>query len=160
MTTFTELQASPVLRDTYGVSGMPGPLFMAVAKGLKVLLAADGAIHPAELNSYLETCQRYGADAAMLRELHGFNAHEATFEACFAGVDAMLIPTRALLYDVIRIAKADGDYALGERAAVRRAATLLGVSDNWVEKITALVDAENALAELRLRLLADGTQGA
>lgn len=159
MTSFTELQASPVLRDTYGVSGMPGPLFMAVAKGLKVLLAADGAIHPAELNSYLETCRRYGADSVMLRQLHEFNAHDATFDECFAGVDPMLIPTRALLYDVIRIAKADGDYARGEQVAVRHAASLLGVSDNWIEKIAALIDAENALAELRLRLLTDGTAG-
>jgi uncharacterized tellurite resistance protein B-like protein len=160
MTTFTELQASPVLRDTYGVSGMSGPLFVAVAKGLKVLLAADGAIHPAELNSYLETCRRYGADGVMLRELHAFDARDATFEECFAGIDALQIPTRALLYDVIRIAKADGDYARGEQAAVSRAATMLGVSDDWVEKITALIDAENALAELRLRLLAAEAPGA
>ena len=160
MTTFTELQTSPVLRDTFGVSGMPGPLFMAVAKGLKVLLAADGAIHPAELNSYLETCRRYGADGVMLRELNEFNAHDTTFEECFAGVDPMLIPTRALVYDVIRIAKADGDYARGERAAVRHAATVLGVGDGWIEKITALIDAENALAELRLRLLADSVESA
>lgn len=156
MSTFTELQTSPALRDTYGVSGMPGPLFVAVARGLKVLLAADGTIHPAELNCYLETCRRYGADDAMLRGLQEFDPHETSFGECFAGVDPMLIPSRALLYDVIRIAKADGDFAQGERSAVVTAARVLGVGDEWVEKISALVDAETALAALRLAVLTEG----
>jgi hypothetical protein len=77
-----------------------------------------------------------------------------TFEDCFAGVDPMLIPTRALLYDVIRITKADEDYAQAEQAAVNKAAQLLGIDEEWVDKISALVDAENSLAMLRLRLLA------
>ena len=153
MSTFTELHSSAVLRDTYGVSGMPAPLFISVARALKVLLAADGAIHPAELNAYLETCKRYGASPDMVRELQSFNPQDVTFDECFAGIDPMLIPAKSLLYDVIRIAKADDDYARGERTAVTIAATLLGVESTWIEKITALVDAEAALDSLKLRLL-------
>jgi uncharacterized tellurite resistance protein B-like protein len=154
MSTFTELQTSAAFRDTYGVSGMPGPLFMAVARGLKVVLGADGRIHPAELNAYLETCRRYGASDEMLRELQEFDCGDTTLEQCFAGIDPDSIPARALLYDVVRIAKADADYARGESIAVRHAADLLGIDDEWLGKITALVDAEDALRELRLRLLA------
>jgi uncharacterized tellurite resistance protein B-like protein len=154
MSTFTELQFSAAFRDTYGVSGMPGPLFMAVARGLKVVLAADGRVHPAELNAYLETCRRYGASDAMLRDLQEFEPGTMTIEQCFAGIDPDSIPARALLYDVVRIAKADADYAGGERAAAQHAAELLGIDDEWLEKITALVDAEEALRELRLSLLA------
>jgi uncharacterized tellurite resistance protein B-like protein len=133
---------------------MPGPLFMAVARGLKVVLAADGKLHPAELNGYLETCRRYGASDAMLRELQEFDPRSMTVEQCFAGIDPDSIPARALLYDVVRIAKADADYARGERAAVRHAADLLDLDDEWLDKITALVDTEDALRELRLTLLA------
>lgn len=154
MTTFTELYASPTLRDTYGVSGMSRPLFTSIARGLKVLLAADGTIHPAELNAYLETCRHYGASAPMLRELMEFDPEGVTFEECFAGVDHMMIPTRALLYDVIRILKADGEYHEAERSAVHKAAQLLDIDEDWIEKISALVDAENSIAMLRLRLLA------
>lgn len=154
MSTFTELQFSVAFRDTYGVSGMPGPLFVAVARGLKVVLAADGRIHPAELNAYLATCRKYGASDEMLRELQAFDPTGVTIDECFAGIDADTIPARALLYDVIRIAKADADYARGESAAVRRAAELLGIDDEWLEKIDALVDAEDALRQLRLTLLA------
>lgn len=153
MSTFTELHTSAVLRDTYGVSGMPGPLFLSVARGLKVLLGADGAIHPAELNAYLETCKRYGASDEQLRELQGFDTHESSLDECFAGIDPIMIPTRALLYDVIKIAKADGDYARGERAAVTVAAKLLGIDEDWIERITALIDAEAAIDALKLRML-------
>jgi hypothetical protein len=58
------------------------------------------------------------------------------------------------LYDVIRILKADGEYHEAERAAVHRAAQMLDIDEDWIEKISALVDAENSLAMLRLRLLA------
>ena len=153
MSTFTELHTTGARRDTYGVSGMSGPLFLAVARGLKVLLAADGTIHPAELNAYLETCKRYGASDGELRELQEFDPHGVMFDQCFADIDPMMVPTRALLYDVVRIAKADGDYARGERTAVTIAATLLGVEQDWIEKVTALVDAENALESLKLHLL-------
>jgi uncharacterized tellurite resistance protein B-like protein len=154
MSTFTELHTSAAFRDTYGVSGMPGPLFMAVARGLKVVLASDGRIHPAELNAYLDTCRRYGASDAMVRELQAFDPSDTTLEQCFAGIDPDSVPARALLYDVVRIAKADADFARGESVAVRHAADLLGIDDEWLEKITALVDAEDALCELRLSLLA------
>lgn len=153
MSTFTELHGSPALRDTYGVSGMRAPLFRAVARGLKVLLAADGRIHPAELNAYLETCRRYGADDAMIAELQAFDAAATTFDECFAGIEPDTIPARALLYDVIRICKADADFAGTERAAVRHAADVLGVEPDWMGKITALVDAEEALQQLKLALL-------
>jgi uncharacterized tellurite resistance protein B-like protein len=153
MSTFTELHSSSVARDTYGVSGMPAPLFISVARALKILLAADGAIHPAELNAYIETCKRYGASPDMLRDLQAFNPQDTTIDECFAGIDPMLIPVKSLLYDVIKIAKADNDYARGERTAVTIAASLLGVDLDWVEKITALVDAEAALDALKLRML-------
>ena len=146
MSTFTELQVSTAFRDTYGVSGMPGPLFLSVARALKVVLAADGKIHPAELNAYLETCRRYGASDDMLHELQGFEPSDTTLERCFAGIDPDAIPARALLYEVIRIAKMDADYDRSERAEVRHAAALLGIEDEWLDKITALVDAEGRVA--------------
>jgi uncharacterized tellurite resistance protein B-like protein len=153
MSTFTELYGSTALRDTYGVSGMPGPLFVAVAHALKVVLASDGTIHPAEHNAYLETCRRYGASEKLLDELKAWDPAGTTLDDCFKGIDPELIPSRLLLYDVIRIAKADGDYDRAERAAVSEAARMLDVDGDTLDRITALVDMEDALANLRLLLL-------
>ncbi len=153
MSTFTELLGGAGLRDTYTVSGMRAPLFMSVARALKVLLAANGEIHPAELNAYLAVCRKYGASDDVLHELRDFDPAGVSLDECFHGVDPDSIPTRALLHNAIRIAKADGDYDGGERSAVHRAAEMLGIGDEWLANITALVDAEEALSRLRMSML-------
>lgn len=153
MITYTELVGSHVPRETERVSGIPGQLFLQIARALKVVLAADGEVNGAELNVYLDTCRRFGAPNSMLDELRDFDPTCTTLEECFGALDADSIPARSLLYDAIRIAKADGSYDRSERAAVTRAAELLGLEDEWVEKITALVDAEEALTNLRVALL-------
>ncbi|MGH7503108.1 MAG: TerB family tellurite resistance protein [Longimicrobiales bacterium] len=153
MTMFTELVCGSGVRDTLGVSGIPGPLFVQIARALKVVLAADGELHPAEVNEYLDTCRRYGAPDEMLDELRDFDPSVTSIEECFGGIAPESIPYKALLYDAIRIAKADGSYAMNERAAVRNAARILGINDDGVMDITALVDAEDAMRSLRFSML-------
>jgi len=153
MITFTELMTSRAARDPEHVSGIPRPLFHSIACALKIVLAADGRVGGAELNTYLETCRRFGAPDDMLEELRDFDTSCMTLDACFQGIDPDSIPARSLLYDAIRIAKADGSYDRAERAAVTRAAELLGLDDTWVTQITALVDAEEALHRMRVTML-------
>jgi uncharacterized tellurite resistance protein B-like protein len=153
MSTFTELVGTSALRETLGVSGIPAPLFVCVARALKVVLAADGEIHGGEMNAYLESCRRFGAPDELLRELRTFDPSTTTVDECFEGVDPDSIPARSLLYEAIRIAKADGVYGDSERRAVRRAAELLGIDDEWLVNITALVDAEESLRNLRVSML-------
>lgn len=153
MSTFTELVSGSGVRDTLGVSGIPADRFLSIARALKVVLAADGTVHGAEVNAYLEACRRYGAPDAMLEELRAFDPADTTLESCFQGMDPDSIPARALLYEAVRIAKADGTFADAERRAVERAAELLGLDEEWLANITALVDAEDALRALRTRML-------
>lgn len=153
MITFTELVTSRAARDPEHVSGIPRPLFHSIACALKIVLAADGKVNGAELNTYLETCRRFGAPDDMLDELRDFDPSCTSLEACFEGIDPDSIPARSLLYDAIRIAKADGSYDRAEREAVTKAAKLLRLDDAWVEHITALVDAEEALHRMRVAML-------
>lgn len=153
MSTFTELVSSSGLRETMGVSGIPAPIFLSIARALKCVLAADGVVDGGELNAYLETCRRFGAPDEMLEELRRFDPSDTRVEACFQGMDPDSIPARTLLYEAIRIAKADGKYADAERATVKRAAEVLGIDDDWLANITALADAEEALRSLRVSML-------
>lgn len=153
MSTFTELVGSSSLRDTLGVSGIPAPIFVRIARALKVVLAADGEIHPAELNEYLATCRQFGAPDDMLEELRQLDPAGTSLEECFEGMEPDSIPGRTLLYEVIKIATADAEYASAEQAAVTRAAELLGIDADTCAHLVALVEAERALRSLRISLL-------
>jgi tellurite resistance protein len=148
---------SSALRETHGVPEMPREAFMSVAKAFKVVLAADGELHPKELAAYRDTCRTYGATDDVLRELDAFDPTDVSVEQAFGGMQLSQVPVRGLLYDVIKAAQADGDYASAERGAVETAARVLGVGSDVLAQITALVDEENALRDRRHQLLATPT---
>jgi tellurite resistance protein len=60
---------------------------------------------------------------------------------------------RALLYDAIRVSRADGTYAKEEKAAAARVAKLLGVDAAVLTAIEALVEMETSVRNMRSTLL-------
>jgi uncharacterized tellurite resistance protein B-like protein len=145
---------SAALSETHGVPEMPREAFMSVAKAFKIVLAADGELHPKELAAFRDTCRTYGATDDVLGELEAFDPTGVSVEQAFGGMDLSRIPARGLLYDVIKAAQADGDYASAERAAVESAARLLGIDADVLAQLTALVEEENGLRDRRHQLLA------
>ena len=61
-------------------------------------------------------------------------------------------PARAMLYDAITIASADG-FTEKERTLLERVAKLLGVDDSVYNAVLSLVEAETALNRLKGSLL-------
>lgn len=59
---------------------------------------------------------------------------------------------RAMLYQAIRMSRADGVYGEKERAAAARAAELLGIERSVLHSLTALAEMEDACERLRLSL--------
>jgi uncharacterized tellurite resistance protein B-like protein len=145
---------SAALSETHGLPEMPRDAFMAVAKAFKVVLAADGVLHPKELQAYRDACRTYGATDELLQELEAFDPMGASIAQVFDGMDLSRIPARGRLYDVIKAARADGDDAVAEQTAVREAARVLGVSDDVVDLLRGLVDEEEQLRARRLQALA------
>jgi hypothetical protein len=62
---------------------------------------------------------------------------------------------RILVYDAIRASHVDG-YTDGERAAVRKAARLLGIDDATVAELEQLVQDEHQLKRRRIAALMPG----
>jgi tellurite resistance protein len=141
------------LKHAHGVAEMPSDVFMAVAKAFKVVLAADGTISPPEHDAYVETCKNYGASESMMGELEAFDPFSTTLEKLLGSVDKAKIPARGLLYDSVRVASADGDFAKAEDIAVHKAAKLLGLDDAVVDSIIAIVKMEEAVRTARLAVL-------
>jgi tellurite resistance protein len=141
------------LKQAHGVEQMPADVFMAVAKAFKLVLAADGTISPPEHDAYVETCRNYGATEAMLGELEAFDPFSTTLEKLLGSIDKSKVPARGLLYDSVRVASADGDFAKAEDEAVHKAAKLLGIDNTVVDSIIAIVKMEEAVRTARLSVL-------
>jgi uncharacterized tellurite resistance protein B-like protein len=145
--------SSTALREAHGVDEISAADFLTISKVAKIAIAADGEIHPAELKAYLEVARSYGATDEMIDELREFDPTSMTIEEVLGPVDSNQFPTRGLLYDVIKIAKADGDFATEERDAVRTAAELLLLDEAVVNQIVAQVELEEAVLKSRRLLL-------
>jgi tellurite resistance protein len=149
----TELILSAGIRERHGLPGTPRQFFDVFARALKILAAADGEVHPAEMDAYLDTLRLFGADEVMIATYRDFDPASTTIAEVFQGIDTSIIPGRGLLYDAIRIAQADGDYSGEESAAVLDAARILGIDAETVGIIVALAEAEAALKRLHTALL-------
>jgi len=139
--------------ERYGsVVGQPSPeRALSIAKVLKCIIAADGAVSATELAAFLDMSVMFGLSEQQAAQFVAFDPRSTTLAQCLQGLqnDAL---TRRMLYDAIRISSVDG-YAGAERAAVRSAARAMQIDDATVALLEGLVHAEQGVAEMRNRLL-------
>ncbi|MEW6731919.1 MAG: TerB family tellurite resistance protein [Acidobacteriota bacterium] len=118
-------------------------------KALKVIIGADGQIAEAELNALKKGMKRMGAPEDLVRQIEEFDISGVKLESVLPTLTPGGRRARYLLRDAIDISRADGTYAAEEKAAVARAAQLLGVSEEVTRSIEALVELEHAVNHLR-----------
>jgi tellurite resistance protein len=142
-------------RDRYGsVVGQPAPeRALRIGKAIKLIIAADGEVSEGELAAFADLATMFGATEELFSQFVAFDPRSTTLEDCLQGLgnDAL---ARRMIYDAIKISSVDG-YAAQERAAVSRAAQIMGIDGATVTLIEGLVEAERGLAGIRARLLAE-----
>ena len=115
------------------------------------IAGADGEISPREWEFLVFHGRAIGADDAPIEKWRAIDYKSQTLEDL---TKSAFIKTRgkSLLYDAIRTASAD-HYAAEEKAAVARAATLLGVEPKVVAELEAFVEMEASVTKMRSSLL-------
>ncbi|MFD5554689.1 TerB family tellurite resistance protein [Streptomyces sp. NPDC127068] len=139
----------------YGIREVSPESVLNYGLALLTIAAADGEVATAELQWLLDHQRRFGAPAEILDQYQSFVPH---------GVDlADLLRTvrvdsdswqgnRHLLYHAVQMASADGDFHEAERARLMEAAALLGVTDDIVHALIALIALERSVTTLRQSL--------
>ena len=122
-------------------------------KALKVIIGADGQIPEAELNALKKGMNRMGASEALKQEVLNFDITGVALESVLPNFTQGGTRARMLIRDAIELSSADGTYAVEEKAAVEKAASLLGVDQETVKALQALVEMEHAVKRLRKALL-------
>jgi len=138
--------------ERYGRTPKSDQDAVSYLKALKVIISADGHIAKEELEALNKGLARIGASEDLKKQVESFNPQGATLESVLPTMKPGGLRARMLLRDAIEISRADGHYAAEEKAAVARAARLLGVSETTVKSIESLVELEHATKHLRKAL--------
>ena len=122
-------------------------------KALKVIISADGEVHEAERAALHKGLEKVvGASPELVKEIDSFDPHGVTLQSVLPSMKPGGLRARMLLRDAIEISRADGKYAAEEKAAIAKAAQLLGVDETTVKSIESLVELEHAVKHLRKAL--------
>jgi uncharacterized tellurite resistance protein B-like protein len=122
-------------------------------RALKIVIAADGVVSEKELHALRLGMRYMGVPEEVRQQVEAFDPQEARLLQVLPSFQLGGIEARYLLRDAIELAGADGVYALAERNAVHRIATILGVSSEIVRTLESLVELERAARRLKKALL-------
>ncbi len=167
------VDATPELTAECGVEKVARRTFMDYAKLILAISAADGELADAEVKFFIDKAKLYRLPDGMIEEGMAFaDQFRQRFSSASAPTGARRDPAGGptvanlareflrnehavgykkrnaavmAVYDSIKMARADGSYADEERAAVRRAADIMGVSAETLAAVEELVDFELAL---------------
>ena len=151
-----KIQPSKYAVDKYNATALVDfDMGITYSGALLAIAGADGTLADAELQWYLDEAVLMGVtqeyvDALRKIDWKNVNIEEALSQVNF---DFPINVKRSLLYQAIKMSRADGEYHEKEKAAVAKAAEILGVEKSVVESIEAVAEMEdNATKMLRLIL--------
>lgn len=149
------LPMSDLCRELYGLSAATREAFLNYGRALMVIAGADGEVSGPELDWLIDHQRRMGAPEDVIEQYRDFDFRRADLNDLLPAIRTDVETWQAaphLVYHAIRMSSADGVYAAEERAQVLRAARLMGVPDDIVLSLHALVDMEQAVHDLRAAL--------
>ena len=156
MTTETSLKVTPYAKKKYNVTA---PIDVDVARNyLRAIVAiagADGELAQKELDWFVEEQNLVGVPSDLIEEnIIKFDGKGADIEQLLAGIhyDFPLNFRRCMLYQAIKMSRADGVYHDKEKAAVARAAQILGIERSVIASLESLVEIEESADRLRLAI--------
>ncbi|MEU3822424.1 TerB family tellurite resistance protein [Streptomyces sp. NPDC030392] len=155
MTTAQMVPMSELCQDLYGLSAATQEAFLNYGKALLVIAGSDGEVSEAEYAWLVDHQRRMGAPEEVIELYSTFDYRKADLRDLLPDIRTDVETWQAaphLVYHAIQMCGADGVYAQAEKAQVLRAARLMGVRDDIVLSLHALVDMERAVHDLRAAL--------
>lgn len=150
------LQPTKYAQHRYNLTA-PVDFDVAVKYGgaLMAIAGADGELAEKEFQWYVDEQELLTVDSQeYIETLRKFDWKNANIEELLNGIkyDFPLNFRRTMLYQAIKMSSADGVYQEKEKAAVAKAAEILGIDRSMVISIESLAQMEDASERLRLSL--------
>ena len=155
-------------RHRYSTDDVPEQALEAYGYILLAVSGADGEISAKERRWFEDWADSIGASAELRSKWDAFDSGSLNLETFISGTrerrkaewktlikaETSINYARTLVYDSIRMARADDEYHPHERDAVHRAAKMLHVDKATLLSIEALVDVEEGIRAMRRSLFA------
>ncbi len=156
MATATTLTGTSYAKKRYNVTA---PVNADVAKNyvraIVAIASADGELAQKELDWFVEEQRMLGASSDFIEEnITKFDGKNANIEELLGGIhyDFPLNFRRCMLYQAIKMSRADGEYHDKEKAAVARAGQILGIERSVVASLESLIEIEESADRLTLAI--------
>ncbi|MGK7904121.1 MAG: TerB family tellurite resistance protein [Hormoscilla sp.] len=150
------LQPTKYAKQKYNLTS-PGDFEVGVKYGcaLMAIAGADGELAEAELEWFIDEQKLLMVESEeYIETIRKFDWKNANIEELLSGIkyDFPLNFRRAILYQAIKMSRADGIYHEKEKAAVAKAAELLGIERSVLVSLESVAEMEEATDRLRLAL--------
>ncbi|HBQ98732.1 MAG: TerB family tellurite resistance protein [Roseofilum sp. Belize BBD 4] len=122
---------------------------------LMAIAGADGELAEAEFQWYIDEQELLMENSEeYIAELRKFDWKNVSVEELLTGISYTfpLNFRRSMLYQAIKMSRADGTYHEKEKAAVAKAAKILGIERSVVVSLESMAELEEASQRLRLAL--------
>jgi len=125
---------------------------------LLAIAGADGELAEEELQWYIDEQEMMAVDSEALQEyieiIRKFDWKNANLEELLSGIkyDFPVNFSHTMLYQAIKMSRADGVYHEKEKAAVAKAAEILGVEPSVVVGLESVAEMEETADRLRITL--------
>ncbi|AOX02895.1 hypothetical protein BJP34_28710 [Moorena producens PAL-8-15-08-1] len=156
MSTETSFEMTGYAKRKYNVTA---PINVDVARNyLRAVVAiasADGELAQEEIDWFMEEQQQMGTPSDLLEEnVIKFDGKNADIEQLLSAIhyDFSINVGHSMLYQAIKMSRADGVYHEKEKAAVDRAAEILGIERKVVVSLESLAEIEESADRLRLAI--------
>jgi uncharacterized tellurite resistance protein B-like protein len=140
--------------ETYGIASIDKGALLACGKLILLTAGGDGEISKPEMDWFLENFKTDGAPQDVIDILSKFDFAKSKAEDIIKEIPGglSLYQSKIVLYNAVKMAYADHEYALGEHQTVARIGKLLGVNSATIKMIECLVAIEVSADKLRLAL--------
>jgi len=143
---------SPVAHSIYGCDDMSKDAWLNYAYALLTIAGADDIVSKEEMNWLMtDFVEIIGADDEFKKDIENFDYRNAVLEEILNQIhfECDVKYKRALVYDAIKMAKADNHFAEKEQQAVENASHFLNIPIYLAKTIKGLVSTERSLEETR-----------
>ena len=156
MSSGKSLQPTKYAQNRYNITApVDFDVAMKYGAALMAIAGADGELAEKEFQWYVDEQELLLEDATeYIEALRKFDWKNANIEELLSGIsyDFPINFRRGMLYQAIKMSRADGVYQEQEKAAVAKAAEILGIDRSMVVSIESVAEMEEATERLRLAL--------